>query len=1034
MTKKVNIKENNQLYSMQDCFYKALKKTTPEEAIDQLVESAANTLNCDRFYVFAKNRRGDYNYYREWCKDGITSEMDMLHEVPGDIVNNLLDDNPDIDALYIDDIEYIKEEYGFVYEILKARNVKTFIAIDIPFEQDVLGFLCVENTPQEILHSYEEDIAILSFILGQLMNALRLKDRLEKVGIQDKLTGVGNRQGVYLASEEHNLGEPIGILYGDALNLKEINNIEGESVGDDVLIQIAKVFSKEFGNNNVYRLGGDEFVVLVFGQKEEIFQKHINNVREIFKENNIDIALGDIYEENWSTSIDALLRKADLKVFDSKRTFYRSSGVATKDVDEEDAPIQTIELISVLDFDENSYRILYRYDNHFQYLANVGMLQETYQLIMKKYVHPDDQKHYNYFWDSNVKNIIKSQPNGELSIEYRIPNNEGSWEWVRETLSIIDIDEGDFKVISTIKNISILHQNLYQKGKEESISTDNMHIDLYSGQEVFSRADIWLQKINSYAVAMIAIDLNNFKLYNSIFGRKAGDKLLEMTAQMVKEAVHRFGGLAGYIGGDNFMLLIPSDDMTQEGIRSWIEEQIDDLHLANGFVPAFGVCVTNDKTVPSSVLYERALLIISSVKNNYTNHVAFFDESQYIRSQQDQLLLMDIEKAIREKEFIFYLQPKVDMRSKKIVGFEALVRWVKDNDIISPAVFVDLMEETGYIHALDIYIWEEVCKLQRQLIDNDIDPLPISFNVSRVDFHFGDVAKTVIDLVDKYDLPHELIQLEVTESAYAKDPDIIKRSVSELHSKGFTILMDDFGKGYSSLNSLRDMHVDVLKLDKKFIDGMDEEGADRDIVETVIRMAHLIGMVVVVEGVETDKQVNELTGMHCRYAQGFYFYRPMPVEDAISLMNEDNILRGTPTEETRRIEDVHFDELIDARLISVNQLNKMVGGLAIVKIGDNKSEIMQMNEECADFFGIPKDHKDYVIKGMEMLEERMDARLDVFVEADKHKLDGYTHIGIYPGSGEKEGSVAGTIFPLTSNDKEKLYLLWLREAITDASK
>lgn len=1025
--------ENKNINSvLSDVFSNTLKRSKPKDAISLLVDYLAKFLECDRFYIFRKNRQGSYNYFDEWLKSGITSEKDILQEVPGEVVDKLVSEYEEIEVLYVDDIELIKDVNTFAYDILKARKVYNFTAIDISHDEATIGFLCVENCNPEKFIKVRKDFTLLAFILSQLMNSINLEERLEKVGVSDKLTGTGNRQGVYLTSEEHQLGESIGIVYADAINLKEINSKEGEEAGDKVLISIANTFKKEFGENNVYRVGGDEFVVLVFNMKESSFQEHVEGSKERFEKLGINVSIGTVYEANWESSIDTLLRKADLRVFDSKRAFYRKSEDIKDDIQQ---PIQSIEMLTTLDFDENSYRVLYRYNNHFQYLANVGALVETYQLIMKKYVHPDDQEHYNAFWESDTQKIIKSQPNGELSIEYRIPGSEGNWEWMRETLSLIDVEEGGFKVISTIKNISALHQQLYLKDREGTFDNDlTTHIDLYNSQEVFSRADIWMQRINSYSVAMIAIDLNNFKLYNSIFGRKAGDKLLEATATMLKETVHRFGGLAGYIGGDNFVLLIPSDDMTQDGIRKWIEEQIDDMHLANGFVPAFGICITNDKSTPSSVLYERALLIISTVKNNYTNHVAFFDESQYIRSQQDQLLLMDIEKAIREKEFIFYLQPKVEMQSKKIVSFEALVRWVKDGEIISPAIFVDLMEETGYIHALDIYIWEEVCKLQRQLLDNGVDPLPISFNVSRADFHFGNVAKTVLDLTEKYDLSHDLIQLEVTESAYAKDPELIRRSVSELHKKGFTILMDDFGKGYSSLNSLRDMHVDVLKLDKKFIDGMSDNETDRNIVETVIRMAHLIGMVVIVEGVEFEKQVVELTGMHCKYAQGFYYYRPMPVEDAILLMSEDNILRGTPKEEIRRIDDIHFDELIDAKLINVNQLNKMVGALAIVRFVDKKSEIMQMNEECATLFGVPKDNTELLTDIMVVLEKRMDARYDVFEETDKHPEEGYTHVGFYQIPGNDEFSIAGTIFPLSAKDNEKLYLLWLRTIKEESHK
>ena len=428
------------------------------------------------------------------------------------------------------------------------------------------------------------------------------------------------------------------------------------------------------------------------------------------------------------------------------------------------------------------------------------------------------------------------------------------------------------------------------------------HLDIpcYRNEEFYRRANIWANHVETSRVGMLAFDINYFKLYNDIFGREAGDLLLENYGKGIAKVAVRLHGVAGYLGGDNFALVFPVDDNSDErSITNLIEVEMGKHDVAEGFSPSVGVVVTSDLDVGMTILYDRALVAMQEVKGSYTDHVSFYDESRYERERQNQLLLIQAQEALARGEFTFYLQPKVDITTGKVVSAEALVRWIHEGEIVPPYKFVELMEHSGYIFALDRYVWESVCAWERSLIDRGIGPVPVSVNVSRIDFYFTDLAKHFTALMERYDLPPRLLGIEVTESAYSKDADLITDVINRMQSAGFLVFMDDFGSGYSSLNMLRSVAVDVLKMDKGFIDNVDTRGGSDAIIENVIKMAHMMGLPVISEGVETEEQRDALRSMDCDYVQGYYYYRPMPQAEFEKILMDND-----------RVEHEHADSII----------------------------------------------------------------------------------------------------------------------------
>ena len=253
--------------------------------------------------------------------------------------------------------------------------------------------------------------------------------------------------------------------------------------------------------------------------------------------------------------------------------------------------------------------------------------------------------------------------------------------------------------------------------------------------------------------------------------------------------------------------------------------------------------------------------------------------------KQRQQLLIEIERALQNEEFCFYLQPKCNSMTHAIVGMEALVRWNHPTrGIVSPGEFVPLMEETGLITRLDLYLWEAVCQMLHGWKARNENMVPISVNVSIADIAALDVAQVLWELVQKYQLEPKLLLVEITESMLAQNLKMVENAIAALHRKGFAVLMDDFGSGYSSLNMLNQVHFDILKLDMKFIQTETAKPGEMSIMRFVVNLAKWLNLSTVAEGVETKAQLERLRDVGCDYAQGYYFSRPLPVQEFEKLL------------------------------------------------------------------------------------------------------------------------------------------------------
>ena len=476
---------------------------------------------------------------------------------------------------------------------------------------------------------------------------------------------------------------------------------------------------------------------------------------------------------------------------------------------------------------------------------------------------------------------------------------------------------------------------------------------LFYGQTFFDKADECLQNTASDTCNMIAIDIEHFRLYNKIHGREEGDVLLKMLAELLQAFMEKNGGVVGYLGGDNFGIFAVCENLKLRALRLQIEDAVKQKSGTIGYTPAFGVYAVADKGLSAATMYDHATVALSHVLGDYTNRLCYYDSDMDDKVEKELRILSDVQVGIDNDEFTFYIQPQWDFSKGKIVGGESLVRWIhREKGLVPPGIFIPVLEKNGFVADLDRIVWDKVCGWLRHCLDKGLDPVPISVNVSRIDIFAMDVPEYLFGLLDKYELSPDLLKVEITESAYAENEDKIVQTVQQLRERGFVVMMDDFGSGYSSLNMLKSVPVDVLKIDMRFLEiNEQEEEKGIGILDSVINMAKQMRVPIVVEGVENQKQENHLLKMGCRYAQGYYYYKPMPTDAFEDLISDP---RNVDHEGLwcRQTESVHIKEFLDTNLFNDVMANNILGPAAFYDLYENNIEITRVNEQYFRLAGI----------------------------------------------------------------------------------
>lgn len=376
---------------------------------------------------------------------------------------------------------------------------------------------------------------------------------------------------------------------------------------------------------------------------------------------------------------------------------------------------------------------------------------------------------------------------------------------------------------------------------------------------------------------IVGFDIKDFKLINDAFGKDIGDKVLNLIAWKIREKA-TISCLYCRISADKFCMFIEQSEFQEKNLIQIAEEVSFAEDINYSVTLHIGVYSIENRKLSVSAMIDRAFMAISENKGNYQERIFYYDDKMREDLYWEQKLSGELEFAIADRQLRMFLQPQCDV-SGKVVGAEALVRWVHPQEgMIPPIRFIKMFEKNGLISKVDLFIWNVAAKLLRKWKDEGRDYY-ISINISPADFYFLDIDDELISLVRKYDIDPQKLKLEITETVMMKDIESRLVIIERLRDYGFTVEIDDFGSGYSSLNMLKDMPADVLKLDMRFLYKTKDEAKSRKIIQMIVKLSKVLDMPVICEGVETEEQLEFLKSINCDYFQGYYFSKPVEVAE-----------------------------------------------------------------------------------------------------------------------------------------------------------
>ena len=398
-----------------------------------------------------------------------------------------------------------------------------------------------------------------------------------------------------------------------------------------------------------------------------------------------------------------------------------------------------------------------------------------------------------------------------------------------------------------------------------------------------------IEKNSGQHWCMITSDIMDFRLVNTLFGVQKGNEVIVRTAELLQRIAQEASGLCGRLGDDRFALLLPEASYREESLKNAAE--ILAAEFSSGFYTCcihFGVYEVEDTSFAVSVMCDRANMALRTIHRDLTETLAYYSEAMMRDSLFAQEVVSGFEDALQEGQFQMYLQP-LTYENGQILGAEALVRWHRpDGTITMPTDFIEILERARLIHKLDMYIWE--CAVRQLAVWKGTarQDLTISVNMSARDVYSMDVYQVLTELTDRYHVPSNRLKLEITETALLEDLKKGSEVISKLRENGFSIGVDDFGKGYSSISLLKNIPADILKIDMCLLQEIESKKRSRTILESIIHMATSLEMDVVTEGIETETQLQSLVNMGCHMFQGFYFYKPMPVPEFEQVQVSEN--------------------------------------------------------------------------------------------------------------------------------------------------
>ena len=761
--------------------------------------------------------------------------------------------------------------FSTLNERLKDKKILSF-----DFVGTIHGWTRSSFIPTE--YDAEGNIRKVIYTTRIIQNDKEREENLLAVTDYDERTGVYNRHAFEYDCAmiaKGGMSKFFTCLSFDINGLNEVNRTVGITAGDEMIIGAAQCIKACFGEKGkIYRIGGDEFNAFIDCNLEELTNLYgrFDTITSEWRGNlvkGLTISKGcAAHSEYPDLTIRELQAKADQRMYKEKEIFYNSKNREKSSYINDPAMFAEIMRKSYMglvsmEFGDYSSPKMYIDDfiKAFLGFPEDYTQEQTYEEWVNR-IHPD-------YSDSVSAAIEKIIIGNQTEVQY---------PWIHPKVGLLYIRSFGYRDPNYTNGVRItgFFQNV----------THLLHVQkdtltgFYTKETFFQKADEILAANPDKNYRFLLSDIENFKTLNEKYGTELSDKLLKYLAKQLKLKTPNLI-LSGRLSSD-VLVCMQEDVGTKQSREDGLKFQKEIMKNApiQNFVWKHGIYYTKtERNVSTEIMCSRARAAAKSIKGNYLVSCAVYDTEfdKLVKTQQQ--ILDNMEDALKNNEFKVYLQPKYDLHSNKTGGAEALVRWIHPElGFMNPGDFIPLFETNGFVRNVDQFVFIEVCNIIRRWLDDGKPVVPISVNLSRRDFEHEDLADEIMRTVDEMKIPHNLIHLEVTESVFSDNPERIAETIRTLHRNGFVIELDDFGSGYSSITSLSEIEFDVLKLDMSIIK-KDNPNSARNVLDMCSYIVRQMKLKSVAEGVENEAQLNRLKDLGCDYIQGYYFSKPLPVDE-----------------------------------------------------------------------------------------------------------------------------------------------------------
>lgn len=708
---------------------------------------------------------------------------------------------------------------------------------------------------------------------------------------KDALTCVKNKHA-YVNTEmqldaqlEAGESTEFGIIVCDINGLKTVNDEQGHSAGDVFIKDACAIICEIFDHSPVFRIGGDEFVVLLKGSDYEnrydLLKTFYNRQIENRRNGLVTLAYGMAeYEKGIDNRVQDVFERADSIMYENKNRFKNMP------VNEEAESIESYSFVRFYELYEQLLNAFVAFDTVDQPLIESLLIKIATMFRLSK----------------GVTRVYKNPQEEAMGLG--------------ETLCCFDRGEGEeilkIRVVTSVMSIATM--TIYMDPKEEPLSTEEfnkMELVVRTVLSFISRnrlKDIVyklayfddvgypnLRTLNNYidsiagqggfkGMMAVRYNLRHFSLINQEFGREAGDRIMKIHFDTL-DKMRGGKGILVRLGGDNFVMICPKEKISE--VTGYLYEaviRIDEVSSVKVLTSA-GILMDSEDLIVNNAgdVMNRIINAYRVAQSGGKDRIVFYSDRLIAEKQKFASVQQHFSDAIANEEFVPFYQPKVDVNTGEIIGGEALCRWFRKGKIVPPCDFIPALEQTSDICKLDLYMLERVCRDQRKWLDGGEGRtlVPMSINFSRKHIMNMDLPDTIARIMDRYNIPHDCIEVELTETTTDVEFSDLKRVAAGLRDRGIPTSIDDFGMGFSSLNLLKGIPWTTLKIDKNFLPEEDdaENSEKRIMFKSVVSLAKSLGLNCIAEGVETAYQVNVLKECGCDIAQGYYYDKPLPKEE-----------------------------------------------------------------------------------------------------------------------------------------------------------